>query len=76
MLLLILMITINIYASLVLHPRARAIKEEIQLETGKTDVAHLKAEFDHAHKVTVIWNVVVLALGLILVIVTARGINL
>ncbi len=76
MLVLALMVTLTVYSSLVLHPRARAIKEEISLETGKTDVAHLKAEFDHAHRITVIYNGIVLVLGLALVFLTARGLSL
>lgn len=76
MLLLVVMITLNIYSGLVLHPRARAIKEEMQTETGKTDIAHLKSEFDHAHRTTVVYNGIVLVLGIILIIITARGLIL
>lgn len=76
MILLLTMITLTVYGSLVLHPRARAIKEEMQSDTGSTDITLLKKEFDHAHQVSVIYNGIVLFLGLVLVIVTARNLIL
>lgn len=72
MLLLIGMLTLTIYSALVTHPRVRALKEEIQIATGKTDVTQLQAEFDRSHRASVINNGIVLVLGLILIISTAR----
>ncbi len=74
--LLLLMLTFSIYTSLMIYPRARSLKEEIQMETSKTDVTVLQKEFNHTHRLSVINNGIVLLLGLILIILTARSLNL
>ena len=75
-LLIAVMLTINIYSSLMTHPRVRALKEEIQTATESTDLQHLQAEFEKAHRASVINNGTVLVLGLVLILVTARGLTL
>lgn len=74
--LILLMLTFNIYTSLMIYPRARSLKEEIQMETSKTDMTVLQREFNHAHRVSVINNAIVLLLGLILIILTAKSLIL
>jgi len=77
MILLIVMLTLTIYSSLVIHPKAHALKEEIQAtQTASTEIVHLKTEFDHVHHISVLLNGAVLFLGILLVIVTARNLIL
>lgn len=76
MFLVILMIGFTVYTSLVIHPHARALKEEIHAVTGNTDITLLQKEFDRAHHASVFMNGVVLLLGLILVFVTASRLTL
>ena len=75
-LLVLSMITLTVYSSLVTHPKVRALKEEIEIATGKTDVVELKKEFDRVHRASVINNVIVLLLGIILIFATARQLTL
>lgn len=77
MILLILMLTMTIYTSLVIHPKARALKEEIQAsQKASTEIIHLQTEFDHVHHLAVILNSIVLFLGIVLVITTAKNLIL
>jgi hypothetical protein len=75
-LLIILMFGLTVYSGLVIHPKARALKEEIQTDTGETNVAHMKQEFDRVHRASVFNNGIVLLLGIILVILTAKNLTL
>lgn len=75
-LLILSMVTLTVYSSLVTHPKVRTLKEEIEIATGKTDVVELKKEFDRVHRASVISNVIVLVLGIILIIATARQLTL
>ena len=75
-LLLLVMITFTVYSSLVIHPKARALKEEMQAVTGNTDLAQLKTEFDRVHRTSVINNGVVLVLGILLIVATAARLTL
>lgn len=74
--LLLVMLTCVFYNQLVIHPRAHAFKEELAAATDPVEQEHLQMEFDHAHKVAVIYNGVVLLLGLLLLFLTARGLQL
>lgn len=73
---LLVMLTLAIWNGLMTHPRARAIKEEIQTETGKTDVTLLQREFTHTHRISVAQNILVLLLGLILLLATASRLQI
>jgi uncharacterized membrane protein len=75
-LIVLVMITLTVYTSLVTHPKVRSLKEEIQGATGNTDITLLKEEFGRAHRVSVINNGIVLGLGVLLVIVTAKRLTL
>ncbi len=72
----LLMLTLTIYNTLVTYPRTKSLKAEMGEITERTDMVHLKAEFDRAHRLSVINNSLVLLLGLILVVLTARGLIL
>ncbi len=76
MLILLVMTGLALYSSLITHPKARTLKEEMQSETGKTDITLLKSEFDHVHRVSVIHNGIILVLGVLLIVLTARGLTL
>ena len=71
--LVLIMLGLTLYSSINIHPKARALKEEIQSATGKTEVGFLQEEFDRVHHISVINNAVVLLLGLILIVITARS---
>lgn len=70
-LLVLIMLTFTIYSSLVIHPRVRALKEEMQTLAGTTDMTTIREEFERTHKASVINNGIVLFLGILLVIATA-----
>ncbi len=72
----IVMTVLTISNSLITHPKARALKEEMSTSESRTDIQYLKREFDRIHRWSVINNAVVLLLGLILIYLTARGLNL
>ncbi|QQR81465.1 MAG: DUF4149 domain-containing protein [Deltaproteobacteria bacterium] len=76
MFLLLVMIGMTLFAGLNIHPRARTIKEEIKLASDETEAAHLKQEFDRVHKLSVIFNGIVLLIGLLLVLLTAKTLTL
>ena len=76
MFLLIVMIALTLFASLNIHPKARALKEEMQAATDTIEHDHLKVEFDRVHKISVVYNGIVLLLGLILILITASNITL
>lgn len=75
-LLIAFMILLTVWNSLVTHPKARALKEEMQIATSRTDIAHLKEVFDHVHRWSMINNAFVLFLGVLLIVLTARRLNL
>jgi uncharacterized membrane protein len=75
-LLLLSMITLTVYSSLVTHPKARALREEIQTATGNTDVTILRQEFERVHRISVIHNGIVLCLGVLLIIATAMRLQI
>jgi len=62
--------------SLITHPKARALKEEMQTTQSQTELVHLKEVFDRIHRWSVINNGIVLVLGLIVIILTARNLVL
>lgn len=70
------MVTLTVWSSLVTHPKAKALKEEMQISQSQTDIQHLKAEFDRIHRWSVINNGTVLIFGLILIFLTARSLQL
>ncbi len=76
MVLLLAMIGLTVYSSLIIHPRAVALREEVESGTTKTEIALLKREFDHTHRVSVIYNGIVLFLGIVLILATSRGLTL
>lgn len=75
-LILVLMLAFTIFTSLVIHPRARAYKDELAGATEQSEIAQLKTEFDRSHKTAVVNNVIVLVLGLVLLFLTARGLTI
>ena len=79
--LVLVMLTLTVYAGINLHPRARALKEEIHLATSSesqdpSELPTLKAEFDRVHHLAVIYNGGVLFLGVLLIVLTARNLEL
>lgn len=76
MLLLAAMIFLTVTNSLITHPKARALKEEMQTSQSQTELVHLKEVFDRIHRWSVINNGIVLFLGVIVVFLTARNLNL
>lgn len=76
MALVVAMTALTISNSLVTYPKARSLKEEISISESRTDIQHLKREFDRIHRWSVINNGIVLLLGLILIFLTARNLTL
>jgi uncharacterized membrane protein len=62
--------------SLITHPKARALKEEMQSTQSQTELVHLKEVFDRIHLWSVVNNGIVLVLGLIVIVLTARNLVL
>ena len=75
-LLLIVMLTFQIYNGLMSYPRAQTIKEEIQHETEQENILLLQKEFKQAHRSSVINNMIVLLIGIFLIMLTARQLTL
>lgn len=75
-LILVVMLAFTIFTSLVIHPRARAFREEMIGSTEESEINHLKMEFERSHKTAVVNNVIVLVLGLVLLFLTARGLKI
>ena len=76
LLLIVIMVFLTVTNSLITHPKARALKEEMQTTQSQTERVHLKEVFDRIHRWSVINNGIVLILGLILIFLTARNFNL
>lgn len=76
MLMIILMLGLTLFAALNIHPRARALKEEMQATTDTVEQEHLKQEFDRVHKISVVFNGIVLLLGILLVLLTSKNLTL
>jgi uncharacterized membrane protein len=72
----LLMLVLTTYSSLVTHPKARALREEMQIATGKSDVTEIKKQFDRVHFASVINNGIILFLGVVLIAATARRLTL
>lgn len=70
------MVFLTVTNSLVTHPKARALKEEIQTAQSQTELVHLKEVFDRIHRWSVINNGIVLLLGLIVIVLTARRLQI
>lgn len=75
-LLVLAMLTLTVYSSLVIHPKAKSLKEEMQIATGKSDITEIKKQFDRVHFASVINNGIVLVLGIILIVATARQLTI
>ncbi len=71
-----LMVFLTVTNSLITHPKARALKEEMQVTTSQTELVHIKEVFDRIHRWSVINNGIVLLLGLILIFLTARKLQI
>ncbi len=76
MILVVIMVGMTLFAGLNIHPRARALKEEIKIASDETEASHLKQEFDRVHKISVVFNGIVLLIGLFLVLITAKHLTL
>jgi uncharacterized membrane protein len=76
LLLIAVMVFLTVTNSLVTHPKARSLKEEMKITTSQTELAHIKEVFDRIHRWSVINNGIVLILGLILIFLTARNLQL
>ena len=76
MLMVMIMLALTLFAALNIHPRARALKEEMQATTDTVEHDNLKQEFDRVHRTSVIFNGIVLLLGILLVLITAKNLTL
>ncbi|HEX5038404.1 MAG TPA: DUF4149 domain-containing protein [bacterium] len=76
MLIIAFMTFMTVTNSLITHPKARALKEEMQTTQSQTELVHLKEVFDRIHRWSVINNGIVLVLGLIVIVLTARNLIL
>lgn len=72
LLLIAVMVFLTVTNSLITHPKARALKEEMQITQSQTELVHIKEVFDRIHRWSVINNGIVLLLGLIVIVLTAR----
>lgn len=70
------MVFLTVTNSIVTHPKARALKEEMQTAQSQTEFVELKEHFDRIHRWSVINNGVVLLMGLIVVFLTSRNLKI
>ena len=71
-----LMMACTFAGGLVVHPRARALKEQIESAPSEREQKPLQERFRKLHSVSVQLNATVLLAGLVLLWFTARGLTL
>jgi len=76
MLILIVMTALTISNSFVTYPKAHSLKEEMQISESRTDIQQLKDEFQRMHRWSMINNGIVLLLGIVLLFLTARNLQI
>jgi hypothetical protein len=76
LLLLAAMLGLTLANGFIIHPKARELKEQIQATTNEAELAPLKAAFGRMHRWSVIGNGIVLLLGLGVIVLTARKLQL
>ena len=64
---------VSLYAGVVVHPRATVLRPQVHEAATPQSV---KDEFSRSHKSAVVNNAIVLLLGLLLVLATAKGLRI
>jgi uncharacterized membrane protein len=76
LLLIVAMLFLTVTNGIITHPKARALKEEMQSTQSQTELVHIKEVFDRIHRWSVINNGIVLLLGVAVIVLTARRLSL
>ncbi|OGP16145.1 MAG: hypothetical protein A3I75_01720 [Deltaproteobacteria bacterium RIFCSPLOWO2_02_FULL_50_16] len=76
LLIIIIMISCVLYNTIILYPRSNSFKEEMMSSPSDDSLLNLKGEYERTLKIAKLYHQGVLILGVILILLIARGLSL